>query len=71
MTTQFITPAYQLRACFHCAHARHEGAPRCWHPSLVRGRGPVPITEARDAGASCGPEAHLMEFRHATNKAPD
>lgn len=62
--TKFITPAEQLRACFHCAHARHEGASRCWHPSLVQGRGPVPIAEARDSGASCGPEAHLLEFKH-------
>lgn len=36
---------------------------RCWHPETTRGKGPVPVVEARAIGAFCGPEAHRMEFK--------
>lgn len=46
-------------------------APRCWHPAAMRHGMSVTVSAAREAGASCGPEASLMEFRrHDYPSAP-
>lgn len=52
-----------IRACFHCAHGIHDGAPRCWHPEVTRGAGPQPCESVREVGGACGPEAHKMQFK--------
>lgn len=55
------------RACLLCAFssgADKAETARCWHPSITRGRGPVPCDEARADAMLCGPDIREWSSRH-------
>lgn len=60
-----------IRACFHCVHGKHEGASICWHPLLVKARGPARCDEERSMAGVCGPEAKHMVMPHEQRPRED